>query len=146
MDDINSVLGLMVSHDNAGQAALRYTKLALQYAYEIKLTREVYIRPAMEFAHVWRFIDNNALVFGDELIRGFSTLELIDQNVRYIDVSSGMFVYGENFWIGVSVHHMNQPNESLIGEQATVPTKFSLHGGLKSRWPMMFLGAMQKAI
>ena len=76
---LNSGLGFTMVHDKAGSGGLSFTKIAGQYAYEIKLDRQTFLRPAVELGYVWRYIDRNQLTFGDQLVRGpgFSTVDLI---------------------------------------------------------------------
>lgn len=132
--EAKSGLGLYLSHDKAGSGGLTYTKLAGQYAYEIKLNRTTFIRPAVEYGMVWRYIDRSRLTFGDQLVRGgsFATFEFVeDQRINFFDIGTGAIVYTPRFWGGMSFHHINTPNQSLLGEIGPLPMKFGLQAGVR---------------
>lgn len=133
-EQAKSGFGAYVSHDHAGSGALSFTKLAAQYVYEIKLGRDVYIRPGIEYGVVWRYIDKSRLTFGDELVRGgsFGTLEFVDdQRINYFDLGTGAVLYSRRFWGGISLHHINQPNQSLTGGSSPLPMKFGIQTGMR---------------
>lgn len=135
LGDLNSGIGLRVMHDKAGSGGLRYTSVAGQYAYEIELKRKVFLRPALQFGYVNHAVDYSKLVFGDQLARGSSvgTYEHLETvSVGYADMGTGLLLFTPRMWLGVSVHHLNRPNQSLLDGESIVPRKFSAHGGY--RW------------
>ena len=42
-------------------------------------------------------------------------------------------MYTPILWFGTAFHHMNQPSQSLLGQEASgkLPMKYSVHGGIK---------------
>jgi type IX secretion system PorP/SprF family membrane protein len=133
--EANSGIGMLVHHDRAGSGALRYTSAAFQYAYEIELKRKVFLRPALQLGMVEHAVDFSKLVFGDQLARGSSigTYEHLNgQSVRYADMGAGLLYFTPRLWLGASVHHLNQPNQSLLGNEARVPRRYNVHGGYRS--------------
>lgn len=137
---INSGIGVMVTHDRAGTGALQYTNIGAQYAYEISLSRKISLRPALHASYTMRNLDFNRLTFGDQLLRdnASSTIDpdmprFSDQNVAHPDFGTGLLLYSEKFWFGVSAHHINRPNESLRQQDSRLPIKYSAHGGWRQR-------------
>jgi type IX secretion system PorP/SprF family membrane protein len=57
MPNLKSGIGLLVEHDRAGSGALRNTAVNFQYAYEAKITRKWFFRPALQFGYVTKNID-----------------------------------------------------------------------------------------
>ena len=132
LSELNSGIGLIATHDRAGTGALRYTNIGVQYAYEIQLKRKVFLRPALQFSYVDHAVDYSRLLFGDQLARGndVSTFENFQgRNVRYTDISGGLLYFTPKVWLGLGLHHLNQPNQSLLMKEAIVPMRISLHGG-----------------
>ena len=131
--DINSGFGLNIYYDRAGTGGLSTTTARFSYAYEIKINRNLYIRPAAEIGYVFRALDFSRLTFGDQLqTDNPSSGEIIsDQAVQYADVNAGVLLYATNYWAGIAFHHINTPNESFLNEESLVPMKFSLHGGYR---------------
>jgi type IX secretion system PorP/SprF family membrane protein len=132
--EVNSGIGLLVHHDQAGSGALRYTSATVQYAYEIELKRKVFVRPALQIGYVNHAVDYTRLVFGDQLARGgdIGTYEnLARRNVGYMDMGTGALFFTPKLWLGMAVHHLNEPDQSLLLASSTVPRKFSMHGGYR---------------
>lgn len=132
LSNMSSGVGVMVNHDRAGSGALRYTNLAVQYAYEIQLKRKVFLRPALQFGMVEHAVDLSRLTFGDQLIRGgdISTYEHVEsRSTRYADLGAGALFFTPTTWLGVAFHHLNEPNQSLLLNQSKVPMRLGLHGG-----------------
>lgn len=136
MSDLNSGIGLLVHHDKAGSGALRYSSVTAQYAYEIELQRKVFLRPALQVGWTNHAVDMSRLVFGDQLVRGgtMGTLESMEGvSISYADVGAGLLFFTPKLWLGASVHHLNRPNQSLTGQEARIPQRFSMHGGYRMR-------------
>lgn len=141
ISDINSGVGFMLTRDKIGSAGLSFTRASFQYAYQIQIRRKYFLRMGMDFGYVFRNIDRSQMVFGDQLIRGayLPTVEFVEnRTVRYVDISSGILLYSAKFWAGMAFHHMNTPNQSLIGENSPLPLQFSMQGGMKIRLDDVF--------
>ncbi len=135
MPGVNSGVGLLVSHDKAGSGALRYSSITGQYAYEIELKRKVFLRPALQIGWANHAVDYSKLVFGDQLARGGSvgTYEYLNgTSINYADFGGGLLFFTPKYWAGVAFHHLNRPNQSLLGNEARMPIKFSMHGGWRT--------------
>ncbi|HRD51907.1 MAG TPA: type IX secretion system membrane protein PorP/SprF [Flavobacteriales bacterium] len=135
MPSVNSGVGLLVSHDKAGSGALRYSSISGQYAYEIELKRKVFLRPALQIGWANHAVDYSKLVFGDQLARGgtVGTCEYLNgASINYADFGGGLLYFTPKYWAGMSFHHLNRPNQSLLGNEARMPVKFSMHGGWRT--------------
>ncbi|MFT5601591.1 MAG: type IX secretion system PorP/SprF family membrane protein [Flavobacteriales bacterium] len=133
-EKINSGVGFNIFRDNAGTGGLKHTNVSMQVSHQFKLKRDLYFRPAIQFGLLNKSLDMNSLTFGDQLIRDNAPTTLESSKIEPItnfDFGSGLLIYSSKLWAGFSVHHLNQPNEALIGNEAILPMKFSLHGGYK---------------
>lgn len=132
---IKSGVGALVQYDRAGSGGLRNTSLQLQYAYEARIKRNWFIRPAIQFGYVHKSIDFDKLIFYDQMIRGDApqTLEMpILKPVSLFDFGAGVLTYGPKFWFGFSTFHLNRPNESLYFTRVTnMPRRYSTQAGLR---------------
>ena len=136
LSEYNSGLGLIMMHDRAGSGALRYTSATFQYAYEFELKRKVFLRPALQLGMVSHAVDYSRLVFGDQLARGgdvASYEHMEGKSVTYGDAGAGLLFFTPKVWLGVAMHHLNEPDQSLLDSEARVPMKFSAHGGYRYR-------------
>lgn len=138
---INSGFGFLVSTDKQF-SNLKTTTLGLQYAYHLTLAPESSVSFGLEGAYVSKGIDYSGLVFGDQVNSligggslGTSTDPILNQfkpNANYLDLSTGALFNLKNTWLGVSAHHINAPNKSLInGTDDILQTRYSLQLGTK---------------
>ena len=133
--ETNSGVGLLVSHDRAGSGALRYTSASFQYAYEIELKRKVFLRPALQVGYVNHAVDFSKLTFGDQLARGgtVGSYEYLQGSSKsYANMGTGLLLFTPRMWMGMSLDHLNRPNQSLLGNETRMPMKFSAHGGWRT--------------
>jgi len=137
LPEINSGIGFMANHDQAGSGTLTNTSLALQYAYEVRLSRMFSLRPALQIGYTRKTLHEDKLIFGDQLIRDGAdvTFELLNsQPVGLMDFSSGILLYSEKYWLGVSQHHINEPNETVTSGISQLERKLSVHGGVRFKY------------
>jgi len=137
MPNINSGIGMLVSYDQAGSGALRSSTVAVQYAYEARIKRNLFFRPALQLGYGQKAIDFEKLTFYDQLIREGNEPSLEAGTVRpvnYYDMGAGMLLYSPKLWLGVSAFHNNTPDVSMYETQKSpLARKFSVHGGYRIR-------------
>jgi type IX secretion system PorP/SprF family membrane protein len=140
IDNLNSGFGFQVLNDNAGDGTLQTNFASAHYAYRIKANKRTSLKIGIEAGVGQKNIDWNRLVFLDMIdpTSGGSTIpskEVAPQNFSqsYFDVSSGFLVYNPNWYAGLSLKHLNTPNQSFLNNKATLnqglPLLMSLHGG-----------------
>ena len=128
-------IGLQVMNDMAGEATLNTTSISLMYAYVLNINRVFSIRTGFQAAFTQKVLDASKLIFADQLnalkgLVGPTSETHINQSVMFSDFSAGMLGYSKNFYAGFAIHHLTQPNESLIqGSTSTLPMKITVHAG-----------------
>ena len=130
---INSGVGLLVMHDRAGTGGLRFTNIGGQYSYKVQLSRNLAMKAGVNLQYTQRNVNLSKLTFTDQLMRGggVATSETWSGGRKnYFDVAAGLIAYTRQFWVGFASHHINRPNESLLGVDSRIPTKYSVHGGV----------------
>ncbi len=134
----NSGIGVMLTDDRAGTAGMRSTELNFIYSYKVAIAREWVVSSGINFGYAFRSIDLNKLIFGDQL--EFDSKGQVPSDdpalfnlgtTSYFDFNAGMLAYNKTFWFGFAASHLNQPNRSLVGQEAYLPTKWSIHGGVR---------------
>jgi len=140
LNDYNSGIGILVTQDTEGAAKLRSTSISAIYSYELKLGDNAYFRPGFQATYLRReigFYDN--LVFANQINPGdpfgpllpSTDLPGLGDPVNMLSLTFGGLFFTEDFWIGASAHHVNQPNQSFIDGDSPLPTKLSLHAGYR---------------
>lgn len=129
--EINSGLGILLFNDKAGSGKLRSTDVNLLYAHGVQITKEMVFRAGIAFGFVQRSINFYDLTFADQLARlnAPSTLEIPAFNKYYFDASSGLLMYSKKNWVGISLHHVTSPDQSLVELRSSLPMEFRFHGG-----------------
>lgn len=127
-------VGLLVTSDQAGTGTLTTNSAALIYSYQIPITRKFSLQAGAQVNYTEKRIDWDELTFGDmiDARRGFvyeTQEQRRDQPARYPDFSFGALGYSQRFFGGFAVHHLTEPDESVIGEESQLPRKFTVHGG-----------------
>ena len=91
-----------------------------------------------------RSIDFDRLTFGNQFDpatgrfdTGIPTGEAIGDRTNYFDLGLGGLLYGSNWWLGVSVSHITEPNQTFFDDGETgLPMKTSFHGGYRFPLPV----------
>lgn len=137
-DKVNSGGGLLVTND-AQFSNLRSLDIGLQYAYQLKINDDLFVRAGLQASSVTRSANFYSLTFGDQLSNrgpnGQPTLDPVANvgpQVKYFDFSSGILAYSRQFWAGLAVHHINRPDQSFISNEISrLPMKISVQAGYK---------------
>jgi len=137
LSELNSGLGMLVLADRAGTSYLKSTQVNFQYSYKIHINDKWMLSSGLNFGVGFRSLDYNKLVFYEQLqfdqdgiqLPPPSNLEV--QNTSYFDFGGGVLAYSRKIWLGFSAAHLNRPNRSLIDEEAIIPIKTSVHGGIR---------------
>lgn len=126
-------VGLLFTNDKAGSGRLRSTSAYGSFSYELVINRNLGFRFGMQGGVVNRSINFYDLLFGDQIARGNApvSVENPPANRTFADFNTGVLAFTRRYWLGMSFHHITQPNESLVSNESKLPMKFSLHGGGK---------------
>jgi len=131
-----SGLGIMILRDIQGSNIISSTELSIQYSYELIISSKLAFRAGAQGTYASRYVNYTYLKFPDQYtVDGFtgqSTQEPFGYNkVNYFDVSVGGILYSGNFWAGLSLYHINTPNQSFYGDVSNLPMKAMFVGGYK---------------
>ena len=140
-EELNVGFGLLALTDDAGNGLFQINKLGAFFSYKVKVNDEFNLKLGVE-AGAWQTrVGWDQLIFGDQIDRvdgsvdGIGTEELIpdDDSKTVFDVSAGLLAYGPKFYGGISLKHINTPNDSHLAIEENVigglPIRFSFHGG-----------------
>lgn len=145
IDAINSGAGIIANGELSGTGRLWRAEIAPTYAYQAIIDEKVVLRPGIKVGFNTLGINKNRLIFNDELETGTVTTETkLRSSKFYIDFSAGFLALYDNYWAGLSINHMNQPDQSLLESgNAPLPRKWSFHGG--ARVPLQTRGDAKQA-
>jgi len=134
VDAISGGLGFFVLNDNAGRGTLNSFSVNGIYSYQFTISKQFQMVVGFQGTYFQRSLDWSRLTFGDQIDprRGF-IYETQDTprggTVDNVDFSTGAVLFSETFYMGVAVHHLFEPNESLIVAEAPLERKYTVHAG-----------------
>lgn len=134
MPNFNSGIGILATYDVAGSGDLSTTNIGLLYSYDFNINREWHIRPGVNFKFYYQGLDIYKLVFNSQ-IKGSGTSPSVTpppfDNVADVDFATSALVYNERIWAGFTLDHLLTPRTSFYGNDAIVPVKLNLYGGVQ---------------
>ena len=140
-----SGIGILFNQDylnSADQNRFRNLEVGLQYAYQVDLSENLVFRPGLQMSFAQKSFNQSNLTWGKQFDQntptGFNTSlpsgeenKIANPQFLYPDVSAGGLLYSENFWVGISAHHLNTPVQSFMNGNDRLNIKGTLHAGVK---------------
>ncbi len=132
LSDANSGLGFLTTFEKNSATGFSNMTFNGQYSYRIKLGKTLMLNLGLQASFLSRSIDFSNLKFEDQLLSGTATRENLPSGTKNaFDVSSGLLLYSEKIWFGLSAHHLTRPSMSLLGSEDALNMKISVHTGGK---------------
>jgi len=142
--DLNSGFGLVINSFNEQHLNLNTSEVGGFYSYRVTLSENTQLRLGNQTSFVTKRGELSYLLFGDQIDPISGTTRIFSDDYlaqiepyNYLDISFGLLLNGENYWLGISGHHLNRPkiwHESLSGADF-IPAKIAIHGGLEFDFP-----------
>jgi len=135
---LNSYAGFHYMHDKVG--AVTTQRFTFNYSQNIKI-KKLLLRPSFEAVYFQKEIDWSQLTFGDMIDPrtgfAYSTNDVPRGGaVSNVDFNAGLLANFYNVNLGISVHHLTQPNESLTLGNSPLPMKIGFQAGYNFRVTM----------
>jgi type IX secretion system PorP/SprF family membrane protein len=137
-EDFRSGLGAYIMHDRAGGGLYNYSTFAAQYAFNAKITKELFFKPGLEVSYNQRYIDFYSIQFTDQMNRTFDGASVPNsieapptERFNQFDFSTSFMVYSIDYWVGASVNHLLSLHKSVSNSEFYAPLKVSFYGGYK---------------
>jgi type IX secretion system PorP/SprF family membrane protein len=142
-----SGIGLILLGDYAGDGNMGATTAGLVYSYDITPIEGLNIRPGLGFYYVQQSIDYSKLVFGHQLYLNNPYIPpSLSPSTRDIDVSTSILAYTNNIWLGATWDHLLKPERTFWGDDAVIPYKISVYGGVKFKRDQDFNQPKERSI
>ena len=132
--NFNSGIGVLATYDVAGSGDLSTTNIGLLYSYDFNINREWHVRPGVNFKFYYQGLDIYKLVWSSQMTGSGVTPSVSPppfDNVADIDFSFSTLAYNDRIWAGFTLDHLLVPKTSFYGNDANVPIKFNLYGGIQ---------------
>lgn len=133
-----SGFGVYCLYDYLGRNNFTSSEVQFQYSYELPITKKLTVRPGLQLGAVNRYMNYANLTFpqqfndfGQQVFTNPYANIFGKTRKLYADIGAGAVFYTDNAWLSISANHINQPNQSVIGEVAHLPMKMTFAGGYK---------------
>jgi type IX secretion system PorP/SprF family membrane protein len=135
----NSGIGIIVNGTRESLANLQNTELGLLYSYRLRLGQFSFLHMGVQGSYATRSASFDEVVLSTQLDISKGVVlpgaggTIPDARQRsFADLHTGLFYYNKRFWLGVSGHHLTQPNISYLDlDRDILPIRYSAHGGIK---------------
>lgn len=131
---LNAYAGINYLNDNQARGILKTNIFSVFYSQNINI-KKVLVRPSIEVCFGEKTVDLSKLSFGSTINYNPGTIPQWPPNynqpilkIHYLDLNIGSIVYYKNFLLGLSAHHITQPDEGLLGP-SKVPIRFGVQFG-----------------
>jgi len=137
-DALSGGVGLHILTDQIGSEAFRHTQVALQYAYNLNINRNLALRAGFQYAYANRSLNFNKLTFPEQIDRvaGIggrpigSDIPFGTKTAIIHDFSAGLILFSEKFYFGAAAHHLTEPSQAFyLDANAPWPMRISIHTG-----------------
>lgn len=151
-DRFNSGVGLLWVRDDEGKGLLVQDEISLLYSYEIGITSDLFVRPGLAFKYGQRKIDTGKMSSFQDISAdgnvgtGGSGIEFERTSTGWVDAAFAVMIYNNDFWFGVSIDHLMQPNSSLTDVENEIGMKTTVYGGYKWTYEDSYRGSEPKSI
>jgi len=139
VNSIRSGIGVKVMYDRELNGVVNSINTSFLYAYHIKANDRLFFSMALEVGFIYKQFNTSGLIFpgmidqGTGTITGTYPLPFEDGQKIFPDFSFGVVGQQDDVYFGLSLHHLTQPDQSIIeGDQVgRLPLKLTLHIGAK---------------
>jgi type IX secretion system PorP/SprF family membrane protein len=134
-DKLGGGIGLLGMYDVAGEGLLETLSISGVYSYQLIVNKKLAMRFGLQASFMQRGLDFDKLRFGDQIqpSRGFvlpTSEPIISNRIQSPNFGAGYLIYTQNFYAGVAVHNMIEPNQSFYGDpEAVLPRRYTFHAG-----------------
>lgn len=134
MPSFNSGIGVLATYDVAGSGNLSTTNIGLLYSYDFNINKDWHIRPGVNFKFYYLGLDIGRLIWNSQLSGSGTTPTIYPppfDNVADVDFATSALVYNDRIWGGITLDHLLVPKTSFYGNDAFIPIKLNLYGGMQ---------------
>ncbi len=133
-----SGVGVIINQHKESFLDFKSMEIGAVYSYKLIVAEGVVFRTGIQLSYFQKNVNFEGLVFGNQIdidngqVIGPSG-EAFDRGLKvdFLSASAGGMLYTSNFWVGGAVHHINEPNQSLVDGESNLARKYSLHAGYK---------------
>ncbi len=132
---LHSGFGVIAMKDEAGSGTMSTTTFGGMYSFQQHIYKELNISVGLEGAYMQENLDWSKYFPGDNQNPRFPCFDTVIQEIAprgttsFLDLSWGMLAYTKEFYAGISLTHITEPNFSMISANCPLPMKTTANFG-----------------
>lgn len=150
LSSLNSGIGIFAMSDVLGSASYTNRSFGIVYSYNVKIDRKIFFRPGVGFYYSQRSLDESKLRFASEMYpnttAGSPILPGDIGSSGSVDATVSGVLFVHNFWAGLAVDHLAQPNITLTDRTNRLEMKYTLFGGIKVYKSERLIGTQKQSL
>lgn len=154
IEPVNAGIGMVAKRDMLGSSNLIATEFGLISSYLVPLSSKLVFVPAIQASLVSRSFNYQSLIFEDQFdlndptyIAPTNDAMAYSSRVNYLDLSAGGVLYSEDYWLGVSLNHMNRPDQAFLTNTTDrLAVKATFNAGYKFYFERPGVGKKEKSL
>lgn len=124
-DLLHGGVGVLLTHDMAGEGTFSTTSISVLYAYHLRISRNLFLNAGFQASVFQNYLNTNDLVLPDMIspsqgIIGESKEVIPSERKIFPDFSVGFLLYSDNWFTTISAHHLMEPYQSEVKTDETV--------------------------
>ena len=134
MPNFNSGIGVLATYDVAGSGDLSTTNIGLLYSYDFNINKQWHIRPGVNFKFYYLGLNIYKLIFNSQITGSGTTPPVYpppSDTVADVDFATSALAYNDKIWAGFTLDHLLTPKQSFYGDEAKLPVKLNIYGGVR---------------
>jgi type IX secretion system PorP/SprF family membrane protein len=140
LEKLNSGVGFALESDNAGNGIYKTSRFSAIYAYKLMVNKDLALKFGTEAGFHQTTLNWDKLIFSDDIDAKDGITTGTNTEIRpdvlgktQLDLSAGLLLTNSKFWAGISLKHLNTPNDGFlfIKDNLTqgLPIRYTLHAG-----------------
>ena len=136
VNSLHGGVGIYLMNDQQGEGTLNTNTVNAMYAFHLDVNRDFALRFGLQGTFYQKSLDRTKLVFGDQIDtrmgKIYDTQEILANfdGTTFFDFSTGIVGYGSNYYLGAAVHHLAEPDETVVRGESLMPRKYTFHAGM----------------
>jgi len=139
LEGLNSGIGFNLEGDNAGDGIYKTTRFSAVYAYRLHINDNLALKLGIEAGAYQTTLNWEKLIFPDQIDpiggvgNGSGEVPPELASKTQLDISSGLLILSDKFYLGAALKHLNTPNDGilLVNDNLSrgLPLRYTFHGG-----------------
>jgi len=139
INPLHSGFGIMFWNDDAGSGLMNTTNISGIYSFQQHVYKELNFSIGLQGAYMQQSLDWSKITYIGQYVNprfpsannqiDFIGSDFFHTSTSSVDISSGIEVYTNEFYGGISISHATEPDQGFISAASPLPVKYTTNLG-----------------